>query len=212
MFVHYGAKMVDKKVIILGFDGTIADTIPSIGKFAKETAAKYSDKEIKNYGDYTIKNLFEITKVPFWMLPNLVKDFKEKHAEDIAQESGFCQGVDELLVELKKKYKVGIITSNSKEAVEKFLEKNGVSIDFLYADCSLFGKQRAFNKVLIDFEINANEALSIGDEIRDINSSKKARIPFVAVTWGLNTRRLFEKYKTDFIVDSPTEILDILSK
>ena len=49
----------------------------------------------------------------------------------------------------------------------------------------------------------------VGDEVRDIKAAKKARVRVIAVTWGLNSRKILEKEHPDYLVDRPQELLKI---
>jgi phosphoglycolate phosphatase len=48
----------------------------------------------------------------------------------------------------------------------------------------VFGKQAKLKKLLKQSGVEANEAICIGDEIRDIQAAEKMQIPFGAVSWG----------------------------
>ena len=52
----------------------------------------------------------------------------------------------------------------------------------------------------------------IGDTEIDILTAKNAGVKSIAVTWGFRNRDFLEKYKPDFIVTTPEEILDIIKK
>ena len=49
---------------------------------------------------------------------------------------------------------------------------------------SLFGKAAAFRRVLRRAGVRPEDALCVGDELRDLEAAAEAGIPFGAVTWG----------------------------
>jgi phosphoglycolate phosphatase len=49
---------------------------------------------------------------------------------------------------------------------------------------SVFGKRTPFRRILKRSGVRPQEALCIGDEIRDIDAATRERIPFGAVAWG----------------------------
>ncbi|MEA2095932.1 MAG: HAD hydrolase-like protein, partial [Candidatus Cloacimonadota bacterium] len=51
---------------------------------------------------------------------------------------------------------------------------------------SVFGKDSKLKKVLKMSGIKKEDAIYIGDELRDIQASKKVGIPCGSVTWGVN--------------------------
>ena len=57
---------------------------------------------------------------------------------------------------------------------------------------------------------SASDALFVGDSIVDIKTAQNANISSVGVLWGNGTEEDFKKQKSDFILESPKEILNIL--
>jgi phosphoglycolate phosphatase-like HAD superfamily hydrolase len=56
-------------------------------------------------------------------------------------------------------------------------------------------------------QISKRNVIYVGDETRDIEASKKAGIPVIAVTWGLNDREILAMAQPDQIIDSPDNLL-----
>ena len=52
-------------------------------------------------------------------------------------------------------------------------------------------------------ELNADEALYVGDEIRDIEAANSANVDIAAVSWGLNSRRALSKHDPTWFVTQP---------
>ena len=59
--------------------------------------------------------------------------------------------------------------------------------------------------------IQAGRALSIGDEVRDLKSSRQAGIDFGAATWGYNTVERLQEHKPEMIFTEPLQILEALN-
>jgi phosphoglycolate phosphatase len=70
---------------------------------------------------------------------------------------------------------------------------------YLECDVSLFGKRARFRKILKQSGVRPNEALCIGDEIRDIEAARQEHIPFGAVAWGYTNIEAFRAH-------SPAEV------
>ena len=118
----------------------------------------------------------------------------------------------EVLETLKKEnFMLGILTSNSKDNVQEFLKKNDMDVfDWVYAERSLFGKARKLDKIIKKQKLKKEETIYVADEIRDIEAAKKSQIKIMAVTWGFNAKAGLAKYRPDFLLDHPKELLTTL--
>ena len=189
--------------IIFDFDGTIADTFPIVEKIAEDIAKRYNikvdAKEAKRIG---FKAALLKSKFPMWRLPQTVIEVRKRMAESIARDAKPIKNVKPVLISLSKKYKLGIVSSNSKQNVMAFLRRHQLAelFVFVYSDSSIFGKQQVLKRVCKTFNIDKKEVTYIGDEDRDIKAAKKAGINNIAVSWGFNDRSALEKAKPDVII------------
>jgi phosphoglycolate phosphatase len=127
-------------------------------------------------------------------------------AIDIANMRLF-EGTSNLLERLaNKKMALALVTTNSYENVIKVLgEKNASLFNHYECGVDVFGKSHKFRKILIKTHFMANEAICIGDEIRDIEAAKLAEIDSGAVSWGYTTFETLKKY-------SPTELFTTIEE
>ena len=97
-------------------------------------------------------------------------------------------GVGNMLQDLKAKgYKIAIVSTNSQENISKVMGEKLVALnDHFMGGVSLFGKETKLKKVLKLCGIEKTDAIYIGDELRDIQASKKIDLPCGAVAWGFN--------------------------
>ncbi len=203
------------KTLIFDFDGTIADVMKSHMFFVNELAKElqlpeFSESEIQVLRGKTLPQLMKEYSISWFKLPFLIKKAKELQAQtrDILVP---VQGMVETLVELHKKgVKMGILTSNSKDTVEYFLDKFKLAyFDFLISDSSIFGKDRKIKKLLNERNLMQEEVIYVGDEVRDVEACKKCGIPCVSVSWGLNSRELLVKNNPYKIIDKAEELLTL---
>ena len=52
----------------------------------------------------------------------------------------------------------------------------------------------------------------VGDETRDIEATKRAKIPVIAVRWGFNSREILLTLKPNKIADTPSELMSCLQQ
>ncbi len=206
------------KTLIFDFDGTIADTFDTAIRRVNEIAIEMglvekvlSDEEIVKYRGMTINQILDSLNVPIAKLPALLVKYKKRVNENIHEEEVF-DGQTELLNEFNKKFKLIILTSNSKENVEKFLEHNHLTgiFDEIYSEKNYLGKGRALKKVIKKGDLEIEESIYIGDEVRDIEACKSIGLKIISVTWGFNSKELIQQYQPDFMVDSVSEFRDLL--
>ena len=119
-------------------------------------------------------------------------------------------GIPSLLEQLyDENNTLGIVTSNSLDNVEKWLEINQLRhvFDFIHTESRYFSKKRALKKILTKYHFEKSQTAYIGDETRDIDAAKKNNITSVAVTWGYNSEQALLKYQPVFVAKTPKDIL-----
>jgi len=201
------------KCIIFDFDGTLADTYEEIKKIVNDLQyPKIKNINFEEVRDKGIRKMVKEAEIPLWKLPrfsyDVLKKLKEKKSTKI------FPGTKIILNELVQDYKIGIVSSSSKENIEQTLKKKKIFglFEFIYSDSSLFGKDKVLKRMLKNNNLNPNEILYVGDEDRDILAAKKVGIKIIAVTWGFNSKERLLFNNPDYIVDSPREITRILNK
>ena len=202
------------KFVIFDFDGTIADTLGLGLRIYNELALEYNLVAISDDIREMLRarKLQEILKTygisnrKFFLLSLRIKKEFARHIHETEP----VNEMEAALREIKNAgYKLGILTSNSANNVSKFLDINSLSgmIGFIYSGKSIFGKDRVIRHMLTHENIPEEDVIYVGDETRDIEASKKAGIPVIAVTWGLNRREVLASLLPDNIADEPKDLL-----
>ncbi|NBI28892.1 HAD-IA family hydrolase [Chengkuizengella marina] len=206
------------KHIIFDFDGTIVQSKNLTIDIYNELAAKHNYKLIKKeeiayLSSLSIPQRSKYLKVPLWKLPRLVNEVRKKYKQRILKVPT-VNGVPEVIKELHKLgYQLGIISTNDKKNIIQYLSKHRIKhISKVICSTNVFGKHRLIYKYLNHFKIKKENVIYIGDEIRDIEACKKAKIKIICVSWGFDARRLLEQGKPEYIVDHPQQIKEIMIK
>lgn len=182
--------IVKYKLVIFDFDGTLANSFPWVITIFDDLADRHKFKRI-NYSEietlrgYNARQMIRHHRVPLWKMALIGRDLRKRMSNNIDQVPLF-EGIDRLLSSLSAQgVRLAIVSSNSAENIRKVLgPKNAVLIDEYECGVSIFGKRSKFNKVLRKTGIPPSQAICIGDEIRDLQAARQARIPFGAVAWG----------------------------
>ena len=117
------------RTIIFDFDGTIADTFLTVvdlfNKRANDFGMEKLDlKEVEDLRNLGIKAIFKKFGIHILKLPRFSKTIRNDLKAKISSVKIFPQ-IKYLLLKLKqKKFKLGILSSNSKENIENFLKAN----------------------------------------------------------------------------------------
>lgn len=202
-------------ICVFDFDGTIANTIPVTISILKKIAYDYNnievnDEFIEQLRDKSIPEMFKAFNISIIKLPFVARKTIAAMNKEIGRMKPI-KGIKNLLTELKKQGKtLGIVSSNSSESIQKFLEVNSLEIfDFIYTNSKVFGKSSSLKKLFKEYNCGKDDIIYIGDEVRDVEAARKVGIKVISVTWGVNTKEKLKSCSPDFIVDEPREILKL---
>jgi phosphoglycolate phosphatase len=205
------------KVIIFDFDGTLADTIDILLSITNRLSAEFGFKsatkeELAQLSNLNSWQILQYSGISIFKFPLLIRRLKAELHSEVPHIQLF-PGIKEVLLELKKRgFQLGIITSNSRENVWTSLEKNGLQgiFTFIYSG-STFGKHKVINKWLRTENINPEQVVYVGDEIRDIDAAKKTGIKVIAVGWGFNSQEALAAQNPNFLIERPQELIEIMN-
>ncbi len=204
------------RCILFDFDGSLADSLPIFHDTANKTSKKLGYKGISDAPGLRDKSIYRVMRddleIPIFGLLGYIRTFKQFLAKDI-ESAKLVRGLRGVLKELRATLIIGVLTSNSEEAVQHFIKRENIEhlIDFVVADVAPFRKHRSICKVLDKYGFDKDEVIYVGDELRDVVSCKKCGVRIAAVTWGFNSKKALGELKPDFIVDQPKDLLKLLN-
>lgn len=200
------------RLLIIDFDGTLADTMPFMLSVSDALADRHKlprmDKsDLNSLKALNAAKFMKMHRIPIWKVPILASEIQQMMYDNIDQIHLF-EGMETLIRELVcKGVQVAVVSSNALKNVQKVLgEELSSLIDTFECGVSMFGKAEKLTRVLRDSGLEARHALSVGDEIRDIEAAQAAGIPCAAVTWGFSNREILELYQPNHIFDDTQQI------
>ena len=205
-------------LIIFDFDGTIAKTV----KFYKDIAGILADEfgfrkvksdEIEELRNKKPKDILKTLEISWIKIPFILRRVRSLFSKEI-EKIELVEGIEDVLSYLRNNnYRLGILTSNSRENVKKLLEKNNIDFfNFIFSEKSIFNKDKILFNLLKKEKINPERVVFISDETRDIEAAKKAKVKIIAVTWGLNKEGVLREQNPDYLAKNPKDLIKILSK
>jgi len=214
----YLTTMTSKGVLVFDFDGTIADTINPLIRIINGLADEFSFRKISSDDVHILKNkstkeIISYLNMPILRLPLIVRRIRYEMNREIPTLNPIVD-MKHVLISLKQYgYSLGILTTNSRDNVVIFLNRNGMDIfDFIRSTHHLFGKHIVLKGIKrVHAKRGFRHVFYVGDEVRDVEAGRKAKVSTVAVTWGLNSKERLLKAYPDYIVEEPEELEGIFS-
>jgi phosphoglycolate phosphatase len=212
--------------VIFDLDGTLADTIGDIAEaanYALDTlhCPPHTTEEYKYFVGDGIKELIERA------LPEDLREDEEKKTACLNEFKHFYQknycvhtkpydGIFETLDYLKRNGIImSVVTNKNEEAVKLIVAKLFKG----YFETVIGNSDRIKQKpdpesvmnIMKTHDLAPDEVLFVGDSYTDIRTAKNAGIKGVGVLWGFRTRSELEDEGAAYIIEKPTELIDIVN-
>ena len=208
--------MVKYRLAIFDSDGTLADTLPWMRSIFNELAEAHGFRRVEPHESEEFRNLhgtalLRALGLPLRKLPPVMSDMRRRMTEHAGKFSLF-PGVTDMLHRLAAVgMQLAIVSSNSRENVERVLGADNVRVvGHFVCGASLFGKAAKLRQALRQCSVQPSQAIYIGDEMRDAEAAAKAGIAFGAVTWGQHGADMLCTQKPAQIFTTVREIADKL--
>lgn len=208
------------KAVIFDLDGVIIQS-SMVQKYAlTKSYEKFfgKDKEppieefFKHCGN-SLPNIFEMMGLPQEMIP-LYQQLSRERISDIL----VFEGMHELLEQLKEQgMKCGICTGKDRKRTIEILTYHELMPYFETIVCSdevehAKPASDSLQAALGNLQIEAKDAVMIGDGVNDILCAKAAGVFSIAVTWGDQTKEALEEAKPDLMMESIEQLKNHFQK
>lgn len=211
--------------VVFDLDGTLLDTLGDLRdsvNFAllKNGLPKRTTEEIRSFVGNGIRLLIE-RSVPENTPPEITdecfSDFKEYYKEHSAILTKPYDGIIDLMEELKSKgIKIAVVSNKADFAVKTLMEDYFNALyDCAYGERAGIERKPAPDAVfgaISEMGGDLKNTVYIGDSEVDVETSKNANLPCIAVTWGFRDKKVLESLNPEYIVDSPSDILRIIER
>jgi len=192
--------------IIFDFDGTLVKS----EWYVKQVLGDYlTDKNVEIFNKFGFKGLLERKVLSLIELLSLLRKGRNEWLNNLDKILA-VPGIEKVLKGLiKNNISLGLLSSNKRKNIDGFFKKeNWNYFEFIYTGMNIFGKDKVIEKMMEKHKFKKSEVIYVGDEKRDVVACKIVGIKMIGVTWGYNNKEAL--WGVDYLVDSPTELLNLL--
>ncbi len=210
--------------VIFDLDGTLLNTLEDLKDSTNFALEKFgypsrNIEEVRKFVGNGVRKLIERA------IPNgkenpdcesCLKVFKEHYKKNMYNKTAPYKGILELLKELKSRgIKTAVVSNKFDLAVKELCKRyfDGL-IEIAIGESENVRKKPAPDSVLKAIQELKSERKSciyIGDSDVDVQTAKNSGLKCIGVTWGFRDRELLESEGADFIVNHPSEIVEIIT-
>lgn len=210
-----------KKLIILGFDGTLADTAPGILHCINTTATSMGFTPVDRNSMYEVigvplesglRKLFDMSDDEIeYAINNYSKLYSMKGKEMFL----LYNGMEDTLQRLKDDgYLLAIATQKHEMYTKDMLKAHNLE-GFFDAVCGTdvgtdFRKSKQLRSICEMLNVTPDESIFLGDNVVDANGAKEVGMDFAAILygWGFRSRQDAEGFDCCMYISNPLDIYD----
>lgn len=204
-------------LVVLDFDGTIADTIRTLIRIINRLADEFTYNKIRMNDMHYLKvmrtrDILAYLNIPMLKLPFIIRRIRMEMNKEIPMLKPSVN-IKPTLEALKNEgYRLGILTTNANNNVRTFLRNNDLELfDFIRSTHHLLSKHIILRRIkrqhIHDYGSRYGDTIFyVGDEVRDVEAGKRARVKTIAVSWGFNSREALLAERPDYLIDRPEEL------
>ncbi|MFD2166535.1 HAD family hydrolase [Thalassotalea euphylliae] len=215
--------MDNYKLYIFDWDGTLMD---SIGRIVSSLQAAARALSLEPPTDEAAKSIIGLSLVPaierlFPLVTEsqteqLIAEYRQQYLHENTVPSPMFEHVDVMLGALRSQGKlVAVATGKNRPGLNKMLSDTNTGEYFHQTICACEAESkpnpRMLEILLQDLGVETHEALMIGDSIHDLTMANNAGIDSVGITLGADTKKSLEKCQPNVIVDSISELIQLLT-
>lgn len=215
------------RLVIFDLDGTLLNTIADLAS-AVNAALKAngfsvrSKKECESFVGNGIGKLIERALPEGYQTDDntdkVKKSFLSFYDEHLTDATRPYVDIENMLIYLQQAgVSVAVASNKYQSATEKLVTYFFPEIRFIKVLGQREGIAPKPNPAVIEEilslgNFSKNEVLYVGDSEVDIQTAKAGGIPVCAVTWGFRKAETLKKYLPDFLVHTPAQIVDLVTK
>ncbi len=195
----------------------LADSFPWFLRTINDIADRFgfrrvADHEIEGLRHASTREILNQLEVPLWKLPAIAQHARRLKAE-AAHEIALFPGIVPMLRTLSDNdVQLALVTSDSEANARQKLGEAAALFTHFDCSASLFGKPANFRRVIKRARVALAQAISIGDEVRDIEAARAVGIACGAVSWGYAAPAALRALAPDHMFAQMEDIADAVCR
>lgn len=202
--------------IIFDFDGTIADSFDYVAEFllAEANVGPVNQSAKSLLRGMSMQAMARELGFKWWQLPRLFLLGRRGMAGSVRH----LQPFDDMPEVIRKLHAEGhelfIVSSNNARNIRAFLHAHHLQEYFfkIYGSVGIFGKSSEIRKLLRENNLEAKDAVYIGDELRDAEAADSVSVQPISVLWGFARAKDLRAFNPNFLASTPNEIIELLER
>lgn len=211
--------------ILFDLDGTLIDSKPGILTAIRKTLGAFDvpyteeiiDQMVGPPFRISMRELLGIEDMSF--IEKLIEVYRGHYKAGDWRGCSVYDGAEDMLVALKREgYTLGLATSKPLQYTTIIMEELGLDKYFDYVggatgDATAELKTDVINVVLERLGVtDLDGVLMVGDRLYDIEGAKASGVDSMGILWGYGDRAELSDAGADFVLSTPSEVVDFLVK
>ncbi|MBN1328964.1 MAG: HAD hydrolase-like protein [Candidatus Heimdallarchaeota archaeon] len=206
------------KLIALDFDGTTADTMPTLEKIAVKLITKYYHLSTENARDkyrnttglpfeHQIKLLFPENQINHLV----ISQFEQEKLDSIFDLPLFEDALETINYLRSLGYLIAISSSTTQPIIEKYCENNNLIVDQILGYRPGFEKGKDhFNFLKKEFNLSSSEMVYVGDSLKDCERAQSSEIFFIARIGMFNEEQFNQISESKIAIRNLIELKELI--
>lgn len=209
-------------LVVFDWDGTVMD---SIGRIVSSLRSAASLSELVVPTEHEAKQIIGLSLDPAFdiLFPGITdkqrqlmfQHYREQYMLHDTTPSPLFDGVEQVLQQLKdRNIKLAVATGKQRRGLARMFAETGLEKYFDTSRCADEAQSKPhpdmLQQILQELDINAAEAIMVGDTSHDMKMAQAIAMPRVGVTHGVHGRDVLSQFAPKAIIDTMPELLQVI--
>lgn len=209
-------------LVVFDWDGTVMD---SIGRIVSSLRSAASLSELVVPTEHEAKQIIGLSLDPAFdiLFPGITdkqrqlmfQHYREQYMLHDTTPSPLFDGVEQVLQQLKdRNIKLAVATGKQRRGLSRMFAETGLEKYFDTSRCADEAQSKPhpdmLQQILQELDINAAEAIMVGDTSHDMKMAQAIAMPRVGVTHGVHGRDVLSQFAPKAIIDTMPELLQVV--
>lgn len=207
-----------KCLLLFDFDGVLADSAQKTMAVSYTVARQFgatipmTRELLSSLSDMSIAGGGRAMGVPEDQLIYFEAALSETYQE-LSHDYEPFDGMADVVRILGAEHFIGIVTNNTERLVKKFIKQNRLDriVTLILGMESGGEKSVRIRRAAEQSAVDLDRTFMIGDSRSDITEARLAGCHALAVCWGFQGREFLEAASPDYLISSPSELIEIFS-